>query len=267
MPLRREINSRQPVDRDVTLTYSQGVPASGTADGPVGLQILTSTSSSFLSEYLQAWYQRGATAGGGERPIRRYEQDTHELTVLWPDGRAIRISPTSIPQSAFPSREMLERIADSLTAVSEADLMALRDRAEANIEALPVVASAETNIGTVDVHGRSGFLRLCLRGSSEQGPNCMTDRVGGGSLGDGTAITTADWTIDGTWYVAVASTGQHPQIVGSRDPSAFPDAGELPAETTTAGDWTIRLVQPPPDIQTVCTSTGDGANCGHIRPD
>jgi hypothetical protein len=263
-PLRGEIRSGQPTGRDVTLEYSDGVPASG-AGGPLGLRIHTSASSAVSADYLDAWYEQGSEAGGGERPLRSYDQDGHELMVVWPDGRSIIIAPTGAPPSGM-SRATLERIADSLTVATEADLAGLRDAAEANIEALPVVASAGTTIGTVEVHGEGGFVRLCLRAPGEQRSRCGTSLSGGGSSADGTALATGEWTIDGTWYVVVASTGEEHQILGGRDPSSSPDAGELPSEDIAAGDWTVRLVQPAPDIQQVCTSDGLSMSCSHHRP-
>jgi hypothetical protein len=266
LPLSAEVSSRQPVGRDVTLVYSEGVPAAGTDEGRLGLWIHASTGGAVSAGYLEGWYEQGPEAGGGERPVSRYDQDWHELTVLWPDGRSIDISPAGVPQSELPSREMLERIADSLAVSAEADLAALRDTSEANIEALPVLASTETSIGTVQVHGESGFLQMCLGRPSEQGPSCMTDTLGGRSFDDGTAIATAEWTVDGTWYVAVATKGDEPQVVGGRNRSGSPDAGELPAETTTIGEWTLRLVQPAPDIELVCTSSASAMSCSHQRP-
>jgi hypothetical protein len=256
-PLRGEVGSHGPVGRDAVLLYGDGRPE---------LWIHTSSSSAVSAEYLDAWYEQGPEAGDGERPLRSYDEDGHELTVLWPDGRSITISPTGGTQAQLPSLATLDRIADSLTVASDADLAALRDTAGANIEALPVLASAGTRIGTVDVHGDGELLQLCLRSPSAPGSSCNTDPASGGTSPDGTAIATAEWTIDGAWYVVVASTGAEPEIVGGRDPRGSPDAGELPAETTTAGEWTVRLVQPAPDIQMVCTSSGGAVSCNHHRP-
>ena len=256
-PLRAEVARHQPVGRDAVFLFG---------DGRSGLRIHTSSSSAVSAEYLDAWYERGVEAGGGERPLRRYDEDGHELTVVWPDGRSIVISPMGDPQSHPPSRATLERIVDSLTVASEAEMATERDRAEGTIEALPVVASAATRIGTVEIHGEDGFLQLCLDRGREQGSSCNTDTLGGGYSPDGTAIATADWTIDGDWYVVVASTGPESEIVGGRDPRGAPDAGELPAETTTVGEWTVRLVQPASDIRTVCMSSGGGTSCNHHRP-
>ncbi|MGH9113359.1 MAG: hypothetical protein ACRDZN_13860, partial [Acidimicrobiales bacterium] len=266
-PLRGEVGGWQPGGRDIRLLYSQGVPTSDAAEGRLGLWIHTSSSSAVSASYLEAWYEQGPAAGGGERPLSSYEHDGHELSVLWPDGRSISISPMGVPQSELPSRAMLERIAGSLTVATEADLAALSDTSGDNIEALPVVASAGTSIGTVDIHGESGYLQLCLRGPSEQRPSCGTDTLVGGLSADGTAIATGEWTVDGTWYVVVASKGYEPEIVGGRDRSSAPDLGELPAETTTVGPWTVRLVRAAPDIELVCTSSEDSTSCSHHRPD
>jgi hypothetical protein len=266
LPLRGEVSTRQHVSRAVTLLYSQGPPASSTATGRLGLEIHTSTSSGISAEYLEEWYQQGSEARDGQGPLSRYEPDRHALTVLWPDGRSISISPTGVSPSELPSREILERIADSVTVATEADLADQRDMADANIVALPVLQSAETSIGTVEIHGDSHFLRLCLRDPSGQGPTCMTGTFGGGAIDDETAVATAEWTINGVWYVAVASKGDQPQIVGGHDRTA-PDAGQLPAQTSTAGEWTIRLVQPAPDIDLVCTNSQGTISCNHHRPD
>lgn len=264
LPLRAEVSSRQSVDRDVILLYSDGVPDLATGER-LGLWVHTSSSTAISIGYLEGWYLQGSEAGGGERPLSSYDPDRHELRVVWPDGRSIDISPVGGTPSQPLSRAVLEDIADSLTVGTEADLAAMRDAVGAGVEALPVVASAATSIGTVDVRGEGDFLRLCRRGPGDDGPSCVTDMRGGGSA-NGTTVVSGEWTVDGTWYVAVASKGDVPQIVGGRDRSSLPDAGELPAETTTVGDWTIRLVQPAPDIELVCTTSGGSISCNNHRP-
>jgi hypothetical protein len=146
-----------------------------------------------------------------------------------------------------------------LTVASETDLIALRDEVGAKTAALPVLASGETAIGRVEIHGEGDFVRLCLDRPTDGPPTCPA-----ATLGSDLAAT---WMIDGTWYVTVASTTDDFQIVGGHDASRAPDAGELPAETTTAGEWTIHLVAPPPGIEQVCLSSGGGVSCGLHRPD
>lgn len=262
LPLRVEVESRQSVARDISFVFSDGVPTGHPSDGRLGLFIHTTSSAVVSAEYLEGWYLQGLETGDGQRPVSRYDQDWHELTISWPDGRLITIAPMGVPQSELPSRETLERIAHSLTIATAADLTELRDESGARIAGLPVLASADTRIGTVEVHGERGFVQLCLDGPNERQPSCRTD-----ALSSGTAVASAGWTVDGTWYVAVASKGPRPKIVGSRDPSSAPDERELPAETTTAGEWTIRVVQPSSDIELVCTSTRDGTSCNDQRPD
>lgn len=267
-PLVAEVSSQQRGSRrDVSLFYSEGVPA---LDTPEGLTLLvhTSSSSAISIDYLDEWYLQGSEAGGGEEPLSRYDPDRYQLRVFWPDGRSTYIVQVGhSPPSQPPSRAMLERIADSMTVATEADLAVLRDTVGGAVEALPVLASAATGIGTVEVHGEGGFLRLCLLGPSEGGASCMTDTNGGRSSADGTAMVSGEWTVDGTWYVVVASTGDVPRIVGGRDRSSAPDAGELPAETTTADDWTIRLFRPAPDIDQVCMTSEGSIGCMHHRSD
>jgi hypothetical protein len=262
LPLHAEASRQPPAGRDATLVYSDGPPDGAAAGRRPGLEVHTSTGDTVPGRYLEAWYEQGPAAGGGERPLTSVDEDGHRLSVLWPDGRSIDVSAIG----GAPGREVLQQVADSLTIATEADMAALRGRAEAATGALPVVASAATRIGTVEVHGDGGFLRLCLGGPAQPGPSCPVNDLGGGSSIDGAAVVTAEWTIDGTWYVVVASTGAPPQIVGGHDPSRSPDAGELPADTATSRDWTIRLVQPAPEIAQVCISTPGVISCPHHRP-
>ena len=54
--------------------------------------------------------QHGSETGDGERPLSSFEQDWHELTVIWADG-SICMSPTGVPQPDLPSGTTLEHIA------------------------------------------------------------------------------------------------------------------------------------------------------------
>ena len=63
--------------------------------------------------------------------------------------------------------------------------------------ALPVLASGETAIGRVEIHGEGDFLRRCLDRPTDGPPTCPVESVGGDLI--------ADWVIDGAWYVAVVS--------------------------------------------------------------
>lgn len=164
----------------------------------------------------------------------------------------------------MPSRTELERIADSVVVATETDLGALRDQVGADIVALPVVAAAETGIGTVEVHGDREFPRLCLRRPGASGTDCPA-ALSYAADADGSPTAAGEWTIDGTWYVALASQGEAPQIVGGRDRTSSPDAGELPSEVTPAGEWAIHLVRPAPDIVSVCTRGEGWTSCRHHR--
>lgn len=256
--LRGEVASWPPDSHAASFAYSQGVPSYDSTGGRPGFWIIhTEASSAVSAGYLAGWYTEGSEVGGGEGPVSTFDDASGRLEVFWPDGRSISIEPVAGPGAQSPSREELERIARSLTVASEADLGALRDQAEANVAALPVLASGETTIGRVEVRGDGDFLRLCLDRPADGPLTCATDTLGG---------TEADWMIDGKWYVTVASTTNDFQIVGGHDPSRAPDAGELPAETTTAGEWTFYLVAPPPGIDQVCFSSPGGVSCGPIRP-
>jgi hypothetical protein len=267
LPLHAEASREPSAGRDTMLLYSDGPPPSGVDDGRLGLQIFTSTNGTLPGRYLEAWYQQGPAAGGGERPLTSFDEDRHGLSVLWPDGRSIDITPIGLPQADLPGREVLQRVADSTTAMTDADLTTQRAAAETATAALPVVASAETRIGTLTVQGDDSFLRLCHRGPSDPAPSCPVDDFGSGvPSDDGTAHLSDDWIVDGEWYVVVASTGEPPLIIDGRDSGTPLDADELPAETATAGDWTIRLVQPAPDIEVVCIGSGTAMGCTDDRP-
>jgi hypothetical protein len=255
--LQGEVDSWPPAGHEATFEYSLGPPSHGSTAGRPGFWIHTEASSAVSAGYLAGWYAQGAEAGGGDRPVSTFDDRSLRLEVYWSEGRSIIIEPQAAT-GAPPSRDDLERIARSLTVASEADLAAMQDEAEANVAALPVLASGETTIGRVEVHGEGDFLRLCLDRPADGPLTCATDGLGG---------TEADWMIDGTWYVTVASTTNDFLILGGHDPSRSPDAGELPAETTTAGGWTFYLVAPPPGIDQVCLSSTDRSTigCGHNR--
>jgi len=267
--LRGEVTSWRSAGHEASFTYSQGVPSSSATDGHPGLWIHTEASSQISAGYLAGWYQQGSVAGDLTRPITNFDEASGRLEVFWADGRSIFIEPPlGISPEQEPSRDELDRVAQSLTVASEADLGALRDEAGAKTAALPVVASTETAIGRLEVHGESNFTALCLSRPGDGTTTCPTDHLSGGSGLNGSLMTDADWTVDGTWYVGMAATTDDFQILGGRDMSRAPDAGELPAETTTDGEWTFYLVAPPPDIEQVCVGSSDRASvsCGFNRP-
>ncbi len=242
-PLRAEATSRSTVTRGADLLYSEGVPAASGGTGSHNvLRVFTSTSSAISAGYLETWYLKGT--GDGTGPLVSYRDDRHELSVHWADGRSVQVAPEGAETSL--TRDDLERIATSTTAASTDELAALRDGAESRIESLPVVATAGTTIGAIDIHAESGLVRLCLRQPARPGAECETSTMGGSEWGDGSATATSQWTIDGSWNVAIASLGEVPRIFDDSDPTTpAPEAGELAAETTVVGDWTVQLVQPP----------------------
>ena len=256
--LRGEVDDWPPAGYEASFSYSQGAPSSDSTDDRPGFWIHTEAGSAVSAGYLAGWYRQGASVGGGDRPVSTFDEESLRLEVYWSDGRSIIIEPQARSGPQAPTREELERIAGSLIVVSEADLAALGAGAEANVAALPVLASGETTIGRLEVHGEGDFHRLCLDRPADGPLACAT-----GMLGD----TGADWMIDGTWYVTEASTTNDFLILGGHDPSRAPDAGELPAETTTAGEWTFYVVAPPPGIDQVCLSSTDGnaIGCSHNR--
>ncbi|HEY7068615.1 MAG TPA: hypothetical protein VH479_00800 [Acidimicrobiales bacterium] len=266
--LRAEVPGWPPASHEASFSYSQGVPSATATDGRPGLWIHTEASSQISAGFLAGWYQQGSPAGDTTRPVSNYDGDSGRLELFWADGRSIifePIGPSPVPQ---PSRDQMERIARSLTVAGEADLGALRDGVGAKLAALPVVASADTAIGRFEVHGENSFMVLCLDRPGDGPPTCPTDRLSGGSGPGGSLAADADWTVDGTWYVGMASTTDDFTILSGHDASTMPDAGELAAETTTDGEWTFYLVTPPPDIDQVCVGSRDGAtvSCGFNRP-
>jgi hypothetical protein len=265
--LRGEIAGWPPVGHEADFAYSQGVPSASSTDGRPDLWIHTQASSEISAGYLEGLYKHGSETGNPGQPVTNFEE-WGRLEIYWSDGRSVIIEPLSGSSAQATNREQLEQVALSLTVAGEADLEALRDQAETNIAALPVVASGETTIGTVEVHGEGSFVRACLKRSLDGSPNCPAEAISGGSGAADRLMTSADWTVDGTWYVVVASTVDHVQILGSEDASHAPDAGELPAETTTAGEWTIYVAAPPPGIDQVCLSDDGGRSigCSFFRP-
>jgi hypothetical protein len=262
-PLRAEATSRDTVDHSATmLVSSEEAPGSGTPAGLDVLSIYTSSSSAITAGYLETWYLEGD--GDGTRPLVA-SRHGHELTVHWPDGRStiVMADPTEPP----PDLDVMRRIAESVTVADESDLADLRTEIESRVEALPVVATAETSIGTMEVHGNGTLLSLCLRRPGGTAVTCGTSTYGGGAYSDGGTLVTADWTVDGTWYVGVVSRGETREIFGSGDRSAAPDSGLLPTETVVSGDWTFRLAEPGPDIQSVCTGDENAMSCAHARPE
>lgn len=256
-PLRAEAPSRDRIVHDANLVYSRGVPSrDGGADGD-GLRVHTSSSSTISAGYLETWYLDGSGDGTGPLTTSR---DEREVSVHWPDGRAVTVYPEGPGESSL-TLDALEAIASSSTVATSADMAALRDATESRIEALPVAATADTTIGAVEIRADRGFVRLCLR-QPDTTVDCDTSTLGGGASDDGSATATAQWTIDGSWAVTVASRREVPQIVGNRDATSSPsDAAELPAETSVVGDWTVQLVQPPPDLDGICIGSEAAMSC------
>ena len=258
-PLRAEATTRSTVTRDASLIYSDGVPgAAGVMS--LGLWVQTTSSSAISAGYLDTWYLEGS--GDGTAPLVT-SRDVGEVGVFWPDGRSVSISSRSLDGagSSLPL-DVLERIARSTDVVSTADLTAVRDAVGNRIEALPLVATADTPIGAAEIHADGDLIRLCLRRPGAPGADCDTSTMGGGAGDDGSALATAQWIVDGAWYITVASRGEVPQVFGSTDRTTRPSTdGELEAVTTEVGEWTVQLVQPPADVESVCAGDDEAMSC------
>lgn len=253
LPLRGEsLDAQRDSTRGATFVYSEDIPTSEPSADRMTLVIHTETGQAMPLGYLDDWFYRGDEAPAHADGSRRaFDPESHELRVDWPDGREVFISPLIDPPSTqAPERDTLERIADSVVVATEADLMALRDRFEANVEAVPVLASTPTSIGTLEVHGVGAFNRLCLRRTDGSGLDCGEGPGLGGDLVVG-------WVIDGVWYVGVATIGHEPEIRGDRGGS---EAEVLSGESRSDGDWSLQLVQPSPDIQNVSVATDATGN-------
>ena len=261
--LRGEVTSWRSAGHEAGFTYSQGVPSQSSTDARPSLWIHTEASSQISAGYLAGWYQQGSQGGDTTRPVISFDADRGRMEVYWSDGRSIIIEQLGLLPGQAPDREQMEQVARSLTVAQEPDLGAMRDEVEAKTAALPVVASADAAIGRLEIHGEGNFLALCLNRPGDGPTTCPANGRGGA-----TDMANADWTVDGTWHVGVASTTDDFEILGGHDIGRSPDAGVLPAETTSDGAWTFYLVTPPPDIDQVCLSHQNGAaiTCGFIRP-
>lgn len=261
-PLRAEATSRATVSHDATLVYSDGVPSTDGRTGPPGLTVSTTSSSAVSAGYLETWYLQGE--GDGTGPLVSYRADWHELAVHWPDGRSVTVGAWPTGDAGDPSvtHGVLERIATSAAVATPADLADVRQAVGDRIAALPVVATADTAIGAVDIHAEDGYVRLCLRRPDGGAADCDTSVHGGAASPDGSALATAQWTIDGSWTVAVASRGEVPRIMDATDPTVPPgSAGDLPAETVTTGDWTVQVVRAPSTVDTLCLGSDAAMTC------
>jgi hypothetical protein len=252
LELRGESLRREP-GRSTQLLYGDGVPnQEADAAGPLFV-ISTSVRGGLPLGYLEVWfYDGGPAAADGSR--HAYEADHDTLGVYWPDGREAYLAALN----DVPIGEAtMERIVASLVVEDgEADLAPLRSAADANVGSLPVLASTEVDVGTLEIHGDGGYRRLCLRQPGRNEPDCG-DGTGGMGLGSpDEARVTGSWDLDGTWYVAVATIGAAPEIHGDRGEDS--DDDPLPGTTATAGDWQIRFVRPPAAVGQVNIPTTGG---------
>lgn len=265
-PLRAEAVSRDTTDHSASLLYRRAATAAGPFDGSDALRVHTTSSSSVSASYLETWYLEGE--GDGTAPIVTSPDGAPSVDVDWPDGRSVTVEGPTDGESALGA-DVLERIAESVTPSDDDGIAALRTSLESRLAALTPVATADTSIGAIDVRDDGGFLRLCLHPADGTAPNCDTEATTiAGSLPEGLEMASAEWTVDGTWYVAVASRGEVQRIVGSRGMQPVgPESDDLPAETIVAGEWTVRLVAPAPDIDGVCTANEIPMACLHSRPE
>ncbi len=256
LPLRGEWGTGQQANRHAEFLYSQGVPTANPADARPGVRVSTSSTAGTLG-YIDEWFWRGPDApGAGDGPIRLYDPEADEFRIFWPDGREVFISTVTPPSSDVgPSRATLERIADSLRVAGETELAMLRDEAAAQVGALPTLASAETGVGTLEVHGDGGFHVACLRASVGQALRCGEPQVTEPGAPD-TSVLLDGWSIDGTWYVSVAAIGAERRLYGDRGDQPTDDI--LPADVNTDGEWQILWTEPPPDVSYVSTNFDEG---------
>jgi hypothetical protein len=244
--LRGETGPRRP-SQTVQLVYGDGSSGDGGA-----ISVFTDTNGGNPVHYLDAWFAEG---GGGDVVVdpdgarHSFEAEDDMLTVTWPDGRYARVSPLDPDAPATVDRAVLARIARSVGPVDGSELDGLRYEADANVAVTPVVASADTSIGSLEVHGSGATRRLCLRR-----PDAVLDCGAGPTwalpapdLGSTSMAAPTGWVVDGTWYVAVASYGFDAEI---RD-GAGAEGDPLPTTDARVDGWLLRLAAVPDGIDEV----------------
>jgi len=119
---------------------------------------------------------------------------------------------------------------------------------------LPLVASADVSLGTLEVHGEDDFHLLCLRAPGDEQPDCGDVESGGIRVGGDLDGAITSFVVDGTWYVGAASSAAAPEV-RSQD---YPPETTYPSEAGSDGPWRLVLATPPADVDTVAVMAGDG---------
>lgn len=252
---------RREYGRSAQFHYSQGPPTEDPDEGRPAIVVSTSTGGGMSIGYLDTWFYEG---GAAESDGSRHAYGRRDLGVFWPDGRQAQVF--SMAAGAPLDRATMERIVASLVVEDdEADLAPLSDAAAANVAALPLLASTEVGVGTLELRGDGGFHRLCLRRPGTPTLDCgdTPGLIGVGSPTATETVVLGAWEIDGTWFVAAAASGFETRIDGGRGEGIEDDV--LPATAATVGHWQLLFVQPPYDVERVYVTEPGGAT-GAVRP-
>lgn len=211
-------------------------------------QIRTATASEtgqMSWDYLFDWFHGGRNADG---TTQWSNPALGELSLSWPDGRTVDVQTWGLPADTAT----LDRLAREVEPGTAGDLYRLRAEADAAVAALPVVAAVDIPTATLEVHRRAEIEdMLCVRftGRSGDEPDCgargVVDRLA--TPGDEVA---ASVVVEGTWYVAVASTAGPPEVGPEQLPPGPPEE-TFAGEAGRDGGWRFVLVEVPPDVDRV----------------
>ncbi len=251
-----ERTTAQAAHTDVRTTFeyagekSAGPAPTATAD----IEVIADTNATYPG-YLRTWI------GGSRSPDGlMIEPDAYGpyqlVTVVWPDGRQVRVQATGL------SPDTLLQIAMSAKPLTTAESQSLVDDVDARLAALPTIGTATDSTATVELHQADAWVAMCLR--VDDTPVCSSNV----SLLASSNGMAGDAELGTKWIVFAASPNGQPTVSPSSGP--LDDTTAFPGSTAAVDAWRTTLVSVPATVDTVQaelpSSSSDWATVTFSRP-
>jgi hypothetical protein len=184
---------------------------------------------------------------------------------VWPDGQGVEVSSYG---AATLDVDQAHQIADHVALGDRAQVVAMQAEVDTRLLALPRVAAAAFDLGTVEVHA-SGHLTAVCMAPAGQPMSCPTSTYSDPATPPSGAFS-GSLVSNGHWFVAAAlkATGPFgfypdtPGIGSGTLPS--PIAGRSAAGLPSSAGWELGLVQVPDSLDNiVVTHSGPGTIGGN----
>jgi hypothetical protein len=232
----------------LTVVYGRGLPLEAQPDDRLVVETTAAVGEPGLA-YVDARFW-GTTQPDGTVVV----DDDGGRSWFRPDGSRVSVT----PEGGITAADA-ERVADSVAPAAAADLVELRDDAEAWADDAPrVVETSPSSAITVVVVGARDFPVICARFPDDERLRCYGWTPGSGMQGTSVLLTAGFEDDDGRWHTVAIARNFDRLNWRQREPAPAPaSAGaDLPASEGFVDEWTVSVLAVPEGVDGVAAGVG-----------